>query len=157
MKSTSFMSLTLTLTFLMLSKKLAIFGHAIYHKTMEYCLQGIFCPANEFSCNILSVNILSRTKFSLGRLKTLEFSLWKIFNPAKSLPHFSVWNFPHGILFHGIYLLPAEHLMVSLYLCSSGSNARGELRAQEERRVSSKSPSRVRDGDEGVAGRNGRE
>ena len=51
----------------------------------------------------------------------------------------------------------AEHLMVSLYLCSSGSNARGELRAREGRRVSSKSPSRVRDGDEGVAGRNGRE
>ena len=37
----------------------------------------------------------------------------------------------------------AAHLTVSLYLCSSGSNARGE--------------SRVRDGDEGVAGRNGRE
>ena len=35
------------------------------------------------------------------------------------------------------------HLTVSLYLCSSGSNERGELR--------------VRDGDEGVAGRNGRE
>ena len=47
--------------------------------------------------------------------------------------------------------------MVSLYLCSSGSNARGESRAREGRRVSSKSPSRVRDGDEEVAGRNGRE
>ena len=49
----------------------------------------------------------------------------------------------------------ATHLKVSLYLCSSGSNARGESRAREGRRVSSKSPSRVRDGDEGVAGRNG--
>ena len=49
------------------------------------------------------------------------------------------------------------HLTVSLYLCSSGSNARGESRAQEGRRVSSKSPSRVRDGDEGVVRRNGRE
>ena len=37
----------------------------------------------------------------------------------------------------------APHLTVSLYLCSSGSNARGE--------------SRVQDRDEGVAGRNGRE
>ena len=37
--------------------------------------------------------------------------------------------------------------MVSLYLCSSGSNARGESRALEGRRVSSKSPSRVPDGD----------
>ena len=51
----------------------------------------------------------------------------------------------------------AAHLMVSLYLCSSGSNARGESRAGEGRRVSSKSPSRVRDGDKGVAGRNWRE
>ena len=51
----------------------------------------------------------------------------------------------------------AAHLTVSLYLCSSGSNARGESRALEGRRVSSKSPSRVRDGDEGVAGRNVRE
>ena len=39
----------------------------------------------------------------------------------------------------------------------SGSNTRSESRALEVRRVSSKSPSRVRDGDEGVAGRNGRE
>ena len=35
------------------------------------------------------------------------------------------------------------HLTLSLYLCSSGSNAQSESRAQ--------------DGDEGVAGRNGRE
>ena len=48
-------------------------------------------------------------------------------------------------------------LTVSLYLCSTGSNAQGESRAREGRSVSSKSPSRVRDGDEGVAGRNGRE
>ena len=51
----------------------------------------------------------------------------------------------------------ATHLMVSLYLCSSGSNVPGESRAKEGHRVSSKSPSRVRDRDEGVAGRNGRE
>ena len=38
--------------------------------------------------------------------------------------------------------------------CISGSNAQGESRALEGRRVSSISPSRVRDGDEGVAGRN---
>ena len=53
--------------------------------------------------------------------------------------------------------LSVPHLTVSLYLCSSGSNARGESRAREGRRVSSKSPSRVRDRDEGVVGRNGRE
>ena len=46
--------------------------------------------------------------------------------------------------------------MVSLYLCSSGSNVRGEARAPKGRRVSSKGPSRVWDGDEGAAGRNGR-
>ena len=51
----------------------------------------------------------------------------------------------------------AAHLTVSLYLCSSGSNAQGESRAREGRHVSSKSPSRVRDGDKGVAGKNGRE
>ena len=47
--------------------------------------------------------------------------------------------------------------MVSLFLCSSGSNAWGELRPLEGLHVSSKSPSRVWDGDEGVAGRNERE
>ena len=36
---------------------------------------------------------------------------------------------------------------------SSGSNAQGELRVLEGRRVSSKCPSRDRDGDEGVAGK----
>ena len=57
----------------------------------------------------------------------------------------------------GTSLPSASHLTVSLYLCSSGSNGRGESRTREGRRVSSKSPSRVRDRDEGVAGRNGRE
>ena len=51
----------------------------------------------------------------------------------------------------------ATHPLVTLYLCSSGSNAQGESRALERCRVRSKSPSRVQDGDEGVAGRNGRE
>ena len=37
----------------------------------------------------------------------------------------------------------AAHLMVFLYLCSSESNARGESRALDERRDSTKSPSRV--------------
>ena len=46
--------------------------------------------------------------------------------------------------------------MVSLFLCSSGSDGRGESRALEERCVSSKSPSGIQDGDERVAGRNGR-
>ena len=41
------------------------------------------------------------------------------------------------------------HQTVSLYLCSSASNARGESRAREGRRVSSKSPSRVWDRDKG--------
>ena len=49
------------------------------------------------------------------------------------------------------------YLTVSLYLCSSVSNARGKSRAREGCRVSSKSPLRVRDRDEGVAGRNRRE
>ena len=49
------------------------------------------------------------------------------------------------------------HLTVYLFLSTSGSNARGESRALEGRRVSSKSPSRVQDGDEGVAGRKYRE
>ena len=38
------------------------------------------------------------------------------------------------------------HLTVSLYLCSSGSNAQGESRAREGRCVSSKNPSRRRRG-----------
>ena len=50
----------------------------------------------------------------------------------------------------------AAHVSVSLYLCSSGSNARGESRALEGRCVSSKSPSKVRDRDQGVAWRNER-
>ena len=48
----------------------------------------------------------------------------------------------------------AAHLTVTLYLCSSRSDARGESRALEGRRVSSKSPSRVLDGDKWVAVRN---
>ena len=51
----------------------------------------------------------------------------------------------------------ASHLTMSLFLCSSGSNAQGESRALEGRRVSSRGPSRVWDGDQGVAGRNIRE
>ena len=47
------------------------------------------------------------------------------------------------------------HLTMSLILCSSGSTR--ESRYLKGRRLSSKSPSRVRDGDEGVAGRNRRE
>ena len=42
------------------------------------------------------------------------------------------------------------HLTESLFLCSSGSNARGEPRALEGHRVSSKSPSRVQDRDKGL-------
>ena len=45
----------------------------------------------------------------------------------------------------------------SMYLCSSKSNAQGESKALEGHCVQQKSPSRVRDRDEGVAGRNGRE
>ena len=51
----------------------------------------------------------------------------------------------------------AAHLTVSLYFWSSRSNAQSESRALEGRHVSSKSPLRFRDGDEGVAGRNYRE
>ena len=48
----------------------------------------------------------------------------------------------------------AVHLVVSLILCTSGSS---EARSLEEHPVTSKRPSRVRDGDEGFVGRNGRE
>ena len=44
-------------------------------------------------------------------------------------------------------------MTVSLLLCSSGSNAPGKSTAIEGFRASSKSPSRVLDGDERVAGR----
>ena len=43
------------------------------------------------------------------------------------------------------------HLAMSLFLCSSSSNLQGESRALEGRRVSTKSPSSVQGGDEGVA------
>ena len=46
----------------------------------------------------------------------------------------------------------AAHLTVFWYLCSSGSNARGESEALEGYCVSSKGPSRVRDRDKGAAG-----
>ena len=51
----------------------------------------------------------------------------------------------------------AEPLMVSLILFSSRSNAQGVLKDLEGRLVSTKSPTRVRVGDQGVAGRNERE
>ena len=46
---------------------------------------------------------------------------------------------------------------LSFCLCSYGGNVRGEVKALEGHHVSSKSPSMVQDGDEGVMGRNGRE
>ena len=46
----------------------------------------------------------------------------------------------------------AEH--TGQFLSSSGSNAQGELKALEGCLVRPKSSSRVRDGDEGVAGMN---
>ena len=61
------------------------------------------------------------------------------------------WRYP------GTSAASAAHLMVSLYLCSSESNARGEARNLKGHSVCSKSPSRVRDRDKGVAGRNRRE
>ena len=46
-------------------------------------------------------------------------------------------------------------LTASIYLFSSGRNALGESRALEGRRVKERGPSRIRDGDGGVTGRNG--
>ena len=51
----------------------------------------------------------------------------------------------------------ATQLTLSLILCSSGRNTQGDSRALEQLRVSSKIPSRVQDGDKGVACRNRRE
>ena len=53
--------------------------------------------------------------------------------------------------------LAQHHLTESLFLCSSRNNAPCESRALEGCHVSSKSPSRVWDRDEGVAGRNYKE
>ena len=63
---------------------------------------------------------------------------------------------PHYQSLRQLLLTVYRDLCATLYLFSSGSNARGESGANEGRRVSSKSPSRVQDGDEGVAGRNER-
>ena len=57
----------------------------------------------------------------------------------------------------GTFAPGGAHLRVSLFLRSSGSNLRGKLRALEGRQVSSKSPSRVGDGDKEIARRNGGE
>ena len=57
----------------------------------------------------------------------------------------------------GTSMPSVAHLTVSLSLCRSGSNTWGESRALEGRSGSPKSPSRVRDNGEGVAGRNERE
>ena len=63
-----------------------------------------------------------------------------------------------SIVFHSATLAPsAARLTVSLILCSSRSNTLVESRAVLGHSVSSKSPSRVRVRDEGVAGRKGRE
>ena len=56
------------------------------------------------------------------------------------------------LLCPGTSLPSAAHLIVSLHLCSSGSNAQDKCRAIEGRSVSSKSPSMVQDRDEGGAG-----
>ena len=49
------------------------------------------------------------------------------------------------------------YLHLTVYHCSFGSNELGESRAPKGLCVRSKSPSRVRDGDEGIHGRNGGE
>ena len=65
-----------------------------------------------------------------------------------------------GIVFDGV--LGPPHLACHTYWCPSisedlGATQEARLRALEGRYVSSKSPLRVRDGDEGVAERNYRE
>ena len=98
------------------------------------------CWATEAPVLFVSINVFGATKGSA------------FFTMEQSMFASVVVN---GVL--GPSRLAQRNLTVSLYLCSSGSNAQGESRAQEGRRVSSKSLSRVRDGDEGVAGRNYRE
>ena len=64
-----------------------------------------------------------------------------------------------SVVFDGVLGPPprAAHRIESLFLCSFGSNARGQSRALEGLCDSSKSPSKVREGDERVARRNARE
>ena len=50
---------------------------------------------------------------------------------------------PDAVIVAGTSVPTMVHLMESLYLCSCGSNARGEVRALEGSGVSSKDPSRV--------------
>ena len=91
-------------------------------------------------------------RFQKGKMMLLiAVASWIIFTLPIGFIH------PPGMHTRTFFQLSAAHLTVSLYLCSSRSNARGESRALEGRRVSSKSTSRVRDGDEGAAGMNERE
>ena len=68
----------------------------------------------------------------------------------------NIWKIESKCIFYnqGLHQL---FLTVSWDLCSPGSKAWGQTRALKGRRISSKSPSRVWDGDEEVAGRNYRE
>ena len=66
-------------------------------------------------------------------------------------------NFGYSWQCPGTFSPSAAHLSASMSLCSSRRNARGELRALEGRRVSSKSPPRLRKGNEWFAERNTKE
>ena len=87
--------------------------------------------------------VWSLTQFYAVDLSRLRIVLEKCLFNKRTIKVFvsCCWRCP------GTFAPSAPHLTVSLYLCSSGSNARGESRAREGRRVSSKSPSRVRDQD----------
>ena len=85
--------------------------------------------------------------WSLTQIYSVDFSKSRIgvkkclFNKRTIKVCVSCWRCP------GTSMPSRAHLTVSLYLCSSGSNTRGESRSLEGRRVCSKSPSRVWDGD----------
>ena len=99
----------------------------------------------------LGLAVLSTQVWSLTQFYSVDFSQSgtgvKSAFPANAQSRFASAVLD-GVL--GPPRLETAHLMVPIYLCSSGSNAQGELRAIEGRCVSSKSPSRVQDGNEGV-------
>ena len=101
---------------------------------------------------------LSRVrKFWVTFMQKNRFGLWRFGSLKESAFSANAQSRFASALFDGV--LGAVNLVRLTLRCPSisGSNARGESRALEGRPISLKCPSRIQDGNEGVAGRNWRE
>ena len=133
-----------------------------YWKTIPFLICKWFHTLILVRCNSCAVRKTEIMIYGLPLVRILSvltlrayFELW----PLLSWNAFQRWkkSFQRSFITGLTWFINLPPVSLLLFLLRSGSKARGESRALEGHHVSSKSPSRVRDRDKGVAGRNGRE